>query len=342
MIGGLISGLGSVASGLISNSTNRKIARETNAANIQMNQANNDLQRELAAQKYDKDLEQWHRENEYNTPAAQVERMKEAGLNPALSGNITTGIAASSPEMPLANTTAGRVENGALMQPLDFTPFGQMFINKAQSENLKADTDAKNIDNMSKHLRNMADLQKAIEDTNSTKLKNLYQGLQNNAFSDLHNMDMRLKQSELDLRESQRNFTIMQNAIKAKELQHFDNRQRVEIANIISSTAERYANVSLSKQQRIHLVMQDKHLNEMIKSAQLDRDTAKAVQGYVIKQAEYAADTAMFGVGKARNESLPNMEYRINSKHAYGYFGQRFVVELGDLLNHISPFKFFK
>lgn len=44
------------------------------------NQAN----RELAEYSYGKDLEQWNREVEYNTPLNQMKRYQEAGLNPNL------------------------------------------------------------------------------------------------------------------------------------------------------------------------------------------------------------------------------------------------------------------
>lgn len=39
---------------------------------------------ELAKYSYDKNLEQWNRENEYNSPSSQMERYKAAGLNPNL------------------------------------------------------------------------------------------------------------------------------------------------------------------------------------------------------------------------------------------------------------------
>lgn len=44
----------------------------------------NDANLMLAKYSYDKNLEQWNRENAYNSPAAQMERYKRAGLNPNL------------------------------------------------------------------------------------------------------------------------------------------------------------------------------------------------------------------------------------------------------------------
>lgn len=52
--------------------------------------------KEMAEYQYSKDLEMWNRGNEYNTPAAQMLRLKQGGLNPNLvyghgaTGNMAT------------------------------------------------------------------------------------------------------------------------------------------------------------------------------------------------------------------------------------------------------------
>lgn len=51
--------------------------------------------RRLIRQQYDQqkrdNLENWHRQNEYNSPVAEVERLKAAGLNPALAYGSSAG-----------------------------------------------------------------------------------------------------------------------------------------------------------------------------------------------------------------------------------------------------------
>lgn len=65
----------------------------------QATKANNRANLELAKYQYSQNLEQWHRQNEYNSPSAQMQRFKEAGLNPNLIyGQGSNGNATSSPQ----------------------------------------------------------------------------------------------------------------------------------------------------------------------------------------------------------------------------------------------------
>ena len=58
-------------------------------------------QKELAQYAYTKDLEMWNRANEYNSPIAQMERLKSAGLNPHLvygNGSVTGNTTIQTPK----------------------------------------------------------------------------------------------------------------------------------------------------------------------------------------------------------------------------------------------------
>lgn len=76
------------------NETNIQIARDTNEAN-----------RQLAQYEWNKNLEMWNLQNLYNSPASQMQRFKQAGLNPNLiygqgnAGNATTLPRYSAPTM---------------------------------------------------------------------------------------------------------------------------------------------------------------------------------------------------------------------------------------------------
>lgn len=58
------------------------------------------LQKRLAAQQNEYNLQMWNLQNEYNSPQAQMQRLEDAGLNKALMyGQGSTGNAASAPQM---------------------------------------------------------------------------------------------------------------------------------------------------------------------------------------------------------------------------------------------------
>lgn len=101
LIGRALIGAGAnIVGGLFSSNSAAKAAkaqlqavRETNQANAQLAQKQNDW-----------NVEQWNRQNAYNTPAAQRARYEEAGINPYFAlGNIQPGQAESVQSAELAN-----------------------------------------------------------------------------------------------------------------------------------------------------------------------------------------------------------------------------------------------
>ena len=103
-----------------------------------MNDRNNRENRKNMQWAYNKNLEQWNRENAYNLPLAQISRMKSAGLNPALMYDSGTGMipAASSPQ---TDPSAGRSE--AYRPNIQIDPFvsANIELAKSQAEKNRAD-----------------------------------------------------------------------------------------------------------------------------------------------------------------------------------------------------------
>lgn len=107
--GALVSGLAGVVSGAAQGAGEVKAAREYNKG-----------QRQLAQYQNAWNLTQWYRQNDYNTPLAQMERYREAGLNPNLaignSGNSTSTVTAATPDLkavqPSFSKWADAINNG--------------------------------------------------------------------------------------------------------------------------------------------------------------------------------------------------------------------------------------
>lgn len=102
-LGALISGIAGIGSQAMSN----KSQRETNQTNMEIAQMNNEWNAREAAKNrqfqesmMDKanqfTLDQWNRENEYNSAASQRERLEAAGLNPYMAMNGGSAGTASS------------------------------------------------------------------------------------------------------------------------------------------------------------------------------------------------------------------------------------------------------
>lgn len=95
-IGSAFGPVGSVVGSVAGSLIGKKSQDNTNQANM-----------ELAKYQYEKNLEMWNKQNEYNSPASQMKRYEEAGLNPNLiygtgtssAGNSTSAPSYSAPTM---------------------------------------------------------------------------------------------------------------------------------------------------------------------------------------------------------------------------------------------------
>lgn len=142
MNGAAIGAAGQTASSLISGifgtingSLDRKAQNENIDKQIAAQAAENQKTREynlnLAKMQNQWNLEQWNRENDYNTPEAQMQRLADAGLNPDLfyQNGVSGMTAASSPSM-----TAG-----APATPQDMSALGQKkTVGQAMQEGLQS------------------------------------------------------------------------------------------------------------------------------------------------------------------------------------------------------------
>ena len=138
-IGGVIgSGINAIT-GSIQNRKNRKFQRE-------MQDRQNAFTERMWNQQNDWNLEMWNRENEYNSPAAQMQRMMDAGINPnsAAGGIAGNGAGQASPVQADLATGAGASGQGVAVPLGDVgSSLVQNLIGMAQVKNIEADTELK-------------------------------------------------------------------------------------------------------------------------------------------------------------------------------------------------------
>lgn len=133
---GIIDGILGAGSNLITSRTQSRTAKYNTDRTIQAN-------KELAEYQFSKNLEMWNKGNAYDSPEAQMERLKAAGLNPNLiygTGNVTGN---SSGTLPQYNAPTVKYDYKA---PVDWgsvmSGFQDVQLKQAQIDNVKAQTEA--------------------------------------------------------------------------------------------------------------------------------------------------------------------------------------------------------
>ncbi len=124
-----ISGGASLIGSIFGSGSRRRAQRRQNAANMQ-----------LAEYQYSRDLEMWNRQNRYNSPEAQMQRLQKAKLNPNLVYGTGTVAGNTSGQMP--KYQAPTADHKAF--PIDFTQvigqYQNMKLANAQTSNIQAQT----------------------------------------------------------------------------------------------------------------------------------------------------------------------------------------------------------
>lgn len=174
----LISGGASLLGGLFGSSSSKKAAQ----AQLQAVRETNALNKELAYQQNEWNLQQWNRQNEYNTPAAQMQRYRDAGINPYFAaGNISGGnaegtlssadLANQQPVTSPLQGQAGQILGSAFSQAGQFgtTAFYDNQIKAEQAKNLQ--------------LKNAFDAQSLVERVNALRYDNKAKQMANEVYN---------------------------------------------------------------------------------------------------------------------------------------------------------------
>lgn len=97
ILGGIVAGVGSLLGGVGSSAISNKAVRDTNKANMEIAKYQAQFSQQENEKAYQRSLNMWNLQNEYNSPIQQMARLRTAGLNPNLVyGNGVTGNSAGS------------------------------------------------------------------------------------------------------------------------------------------------------------------------------------------------------------------------------------------------------
>ena len=181
------------------NKVNAENVAATNQANKDIAQMSNEHNEAMLNKQIQQEWDMWNAENDYNSPAAQMQRYKDAGVNPYMAmGNVSSGNASSMsspaaqpavvPQMQAAQADAPLAQ-GATMMPADMSGLSGLrgiasrFVELMQA---KEDIKGKQLENQGKEIENnfkadmfMVNMYKAMQDAGLSRSKRLGQDIVN-------------------------------------------------------------------------------------------------------------------------------------------------------------------
>lgn len=149
------------------NQANLQIAQDTNKANFEIAQMGNEYNEKMLERQIQQEWDMWNAQNEYNSLGSQMERARDAGVNPYVAtGLMSAGTAGSmsapaaqgaiTPTMQGATMEAAQAQ-GATMMPADFSSLSGLrgiasnFIQMLQAQE---DVKGKQLQNQSQSIEN--------------------------------------------------------------------------------------------------------------------------------------------------------------------------------------------
>lgn len=257
-------------------------------------------QQQLNREAFQHDVDMWNRQNAYNTPSAQMERLQAAGLNPNLvygnggatntASNAPTYNAGSAPNVAAARQAAGSLANAGFNTALNAK------LQQVQAENIQADT--------------------ALKET---------QGNLNQTNNEIALIDKYLKQNTVDdnvqyqLEKWKQDLVLGRNQIKLGEQQFTLNMHQMR--KLDAQTDNIIANTKLTREKAEQVAIYNQYLPDVLRS-QISVNNANAYNAIqhgrlAVQQAEteqYRAFTEFARGNLVRSEAdIKEIEHYIAS-----------------------------
>lgn len=230
----LIGGATSLFAGIRSSKQQQKII----ARQIEAQRRENEAQRRynlMLAEKQNKwNIEQWQRNNDYNTPSAVMSRLRSAGINPHMyysKGNAMGGVSTSSPEMT-SGSPAEAVDTSGMLGQSTYGQAVQMAMDKAVQvasiRKLNADT-------------RLTERKADTEEYNTDIFESdaAFRNALNSSTLRLNDMEIELKGSQKNLTEGQIGMLRYEAAMLQKQMDKIDQENKVMEEQIANLTEER-------------------------------------------------------------------------------------------------------
>ena len=230
----LIGAATSLFAGIRASKQQQKIVAQQIQAQKEENEANRRYNLMLAEKQNRWNLEQWQRNNDYNTPSAVMSRLREAGVNPHMyysKGNAMGGVSTASPEMT-AGAPSSPIDTSGLLQQRTYGDAVQ----KAMEQSLLAASVRK-----TNAEAGLVDQKRETEEYNTDIFESdaAFRNALNGSSLRLTDMDIELKGSQKNLTDGQIGMLRYEAALLQKQMDKIDRENELMEEQIANLSEER-------------------------------------------------------------------------------------------------------
>lgn len=223
----LIGAATSLFAGIRASKQQQKIVAQQIQAQKEENEANRRYNLMLAEKQNQWNLEQWRRNNDYNTPSAVMSRLREAGVNPHMyysKGNAMGGVSTASPEMT-AGAPSSPIDTSGLLQQRTYGDAVQKAMEQALLSASVRKTNAE---------AGLVNQKRETEEYNTDIFQSdaAFRNALNSSSLRLTGMDIELKGSQRNLTDGQVGMLRYEAALLQKQMDKIDMENKQMEANI--------------------------------------------------------------------------------------------------------------
>lgn len=258
---------------------------------------NDSASREWQEQMYDKqyanNTQFWYEQQEFNSPKNQVQRLKDAGINPAFAiGNIQSGQMGSvgSSSVPGTNVSQ-RVTPQRFNDSLSsiLTQKETMKNMQLTNDSLKLDNEAKEIDILTQAWRNMVDIYNTMAETDEKKANTYHKITDADIARFMAMPNFQAKMVEMIKGLSETDLNIADTVMKWEEIRYLPKDKKMLYADALADIDLKYEQRELTKQQVKTEIEKTNHEFFRSEGQKFINSLNEKTEEYVLKRAEYDA-----------------------------------------------------